>query len=78
MQNKIQGTSGKHYYRSFWPLLVVCVFAALVAGVILGKAYGNQLQDNLNSMSPVGHKPVLVKDLAPASPTDSGRASSAK
>lgn len=37
--------------KSFWPLVLIFVLAALVGGVIIGVAYGNILQDEISSYS---------------------------
>lgn len=54
MENK-QNQNPKHL-KSFWPLMAVFVFAALVGGVIIGVAYGNILQDEVSSFSFTKHK----------------------
>lgn len=54
MENN-QNQNPKHL-KSFWPLVAVFVFAALVGGVIIGVAYSNILQDEVSSFSFTKHK----------------------
>jgi uncharacterized membrane protein YfcA len=49
------GTQNSKHMRPFWPLVIIFILAALVGGIILGVAYGNQLQEEISSIGFMPH-----------------------
>ncbi len=65
MANNKNDQNPKHI-RSFWALVGIFTFAALLGGIILGVAYSNILQDDIASMSFRVHRDQTPKTQLPA------------
>lgn len=45
----------KKHMKSFWPLAIIFVLAAIVAGLVLWFTFNNTLDDQINSLVPRVH-----------------------
>ena len=55
-------SSNPKLIRSFWPLVIIFTIAALFAGLILGAAYSNELQDEIASFQFAKHSSEATKE----------------
>ena len=56
---------GSKHYGSFWPLVIIFTVGALLAGVIIGVSYSNELQDELSAISFMPHRAVKTATSTP-------------
>jgi len=54
--------SSKHI-KSFWPLFLLVIFAVILGSTIYAFAYGNMMQDDINSASFDAHHLIPQKTL---------------